>query len=89
MACWGRNNERQIAAVTPIYRGAPTDRMDLGGAVLKATGGLNHACALLEDQTVRCWGDNTFGKVSALAGSPVTSPMEPERTRCLASWQSG
>ena len=24
--------------------------------------GFDHACALLEDRTVRCWGDNTYGQ---------------------------
>jgi len=72
-SCWGRNSELQVTGQNPNYRGAPADRMDIG-PVQKIATGLNHACALLEDQSVHCWGDNTWGKVSALAGSPVSLP---------------
>jgi alpha-tubulin suppressor-like RCC1 family protein len=38
------------------------------GHVTAIAAGASHACALLEDQTVACWGDGFYGDL----GSPVT-----------------
>jgi hypothetical protein len=65
--CWGRNNHGQLGL------GDTTDRGDVGGgmggnlsAVQLGTGrsavalslGWGHSCALLDDASVKCWGEN-------------------------------
>jgi alpha-tubulin suppressor-like RCC1 family protein len=37
--------------------------VDLGGKATAISAGLDHTCALLEDQTIRCWGANDFGQL--------------------------
>ena len=37
--------------------------VSVGGSVVKLTAGAYHTCALLSDQTVRCWGRNADGQL--------------------------
>lgn len=62
--CWGDNDKGQLGigfafpSVTyPLFPAAVAK-----GATQLALGS-NHACALLDDGTVQCWGDNDFGTV--------------------------
>jgi len=86
--CWGSNLNGQLGngtttgGATPVETtltaanvsqcgafGAPCD------AATQVTGGGDHTCALLRDQTVDCWGQNTFGQVgNGTFAGPVTSP---------------
>ncbi len=65
MACWGYNGAGQLGNGAtlpfPSYESAPVE-VDLAG-VVEITTGDRHSCALLEDDTVRCWGSNLFGQV--------------------------
>ena len=60
--CWGRNLSGTLGYGDNRMRNAPTaTAINLGGnAVVIATEDL-HACALLEDGSVKCWGENLFG----------------------------
>lgn len=73
VACWGENMSGQLGrgdAVAswggaPEQMGAGIVKVDLGlGVVAKALSlGTNHSCALLSDDTVKCWGDNSHGQL--------------------------
>lgn len=73
VACWGENMSGQLGrgdAVTswggsPGQMGASLGRVNLGaGVIAKALSlGTNHSCALLSDDTVKCWGDNSHGQL--------------------------
>lgn len=43
------------ADISPIDLGGPVDHMDLSGA--------RHACAVLKDRSLRCWGRNADGRL--------------------------
>ncbi|MFO0740930.1 MAG: hypothetical protein U0270_33845 [Labilithrix sp.] len=64
--CWGNNSGALITppSSTPPTFSTPTE-VALGTAVkaTKVVLGDAHACALLEDQTVRCWGSNNRGRL--------------------------
>src|SRR5439155_483278 len=52
------------APLTGATRTSPTAVANFGTTLVKAiTAGDLHACALLADTTVKCWGDNTHGQI--------------------------
>lgn len=70
LVCWGQNNDGElgIGTTTPagLSQPLPDDHpsVDLGTgrtAVALTTGGYHHTCVLLDDQTVKCWGDYQRG----------------------------
>ncbi|WP_141578839.1 RCC1 domain-containing protein [Actinomadura sp. WMMA1423] len=76
--CWGDNGHGQLGLPqdlnnqiigddeTPLSAG----HVDLDGMkAVDVTAGRAHTCATLEDATLRCWGDNTYGATGL--GTPV------------------
>ena len=76
--CWGDNDNRQLGRggtnstddPTPAAVSLPLPAIDLGL-------GQNHSCAVLNDNTVRCWGDDDSGQLGdgtlgTDSGDPVT-----------------
>ncbi|MDA0855234.1 MAG: hypothetical protein O2900_04625, partial [Proteobacteria bacterium] len=70
--CWGRNDNGEIGSGTPIG-----DRLDItidnniyepeyvvgiDNAISISSGG-SHTCALLDDNTISCWGSSYFGQL--------------------------
>ena len=67
LKCWGKNNEGQLGLGDS---GRGTERtvpeaVSLGtGKTAKAlAAGELHICAILNDNSVKCWGENTYGKL--------------------------
>ena len=62
--CWGKNNNGQLGyGDTSNRRREPsTDSINLGnGKTAKQIAlGANHTCAILNDNSVKCWGSNSF-----------------------------
>ncbi|HEX2657032.1 MAG TPA: RCC1 repeat-containing protein, partial [Polyangia bacterium] len=71
--CWGDNQTGQLGAFLrgPAYGDGPGETGDAlatavqggGRAVTAIAAGRAHACALLDTDEVRCWGDNTHGQL--------------------------
>lgn len=70
--CWGYNGFGALGAGDTVQRGdepgelgdrLPTVGLGTGRAATRITAGYAHACALLDDGTVRCWGSNTAGQL--------------------------
>jgi cysteine-rich repeat protein len=70
--CWGYNGEGELGLGDTIQRGdGPNEMGDSMPAVNLGTGktasaiaaGLAHACALLNDDSVKCWGANERGQL--------------------------
>ena len=67
-ACWGRNNSGQIGDGSTSDRTSPTPVSGIDG-LTPATSAVsigvqgNSTCALLEDRSVKCWGDNAHGQL--------------------------
>ena len=77
--CWGRNLSGEAGTGAPSgYVLEPTPVAGLDGVTAVAAGA-RHTCALREDETVACWGDNGTGELglgftSDYEGTPTTAP---------------
>lgn len=74
--CWGYNNNGQLGdgSFSPTWSTTPVTVSGLGGAVSIAAGHA-HACALLANGTVNCWGDNSYGQLGNGPSNPSPSPV--------------
>ena len=61
--CWGRNNRRQLGDSTTTDSPIPVDVADLGSPARDLDSGGGHACAVLDDGNVKCWGWNSNGQL--------------------------
>ncbi len=90
--CWGENEWGQVGNGSVFDVGDTANEMGdalpavnfgpgRSPAYLMATGG--HSCALLDDQSTKCWGLNTWGQVGLTAGNDTPlSAVELERRSC-------
>jgi alpha-tubulin suppressor-like RCC1 family protein len=90
--CWGDNNWGQAGnggtdrvGNTPAEMGDGLPPVNFGAGrtptYLMATGG--HSCALLDDQSTKCWGLNTWGQVGLAAGNGMLlADTEAARRTC-------
>lgn len=63
VACWGRNDRGQLGIGTmDQWRPSPAPVLGLNG-VTRLVAGYAHFCALKNDGTVWCWGDNNNGQI--------------------------
>lgn len=66
--CWGNNSFGQLGQGNTDTIGDDEhpsfiDALDFGQKVTDAAGGLYHTCVLLEDGSVKCFGDNSKGQL--------------------------
>lgn len=68
--CWGNNDSGQLGLDNKMYHGAGPGTMgdslptvNLGEKAKHLAAGQLHTCAILESGNVKCWGDNTDGKL--------------------------
>jgi len=66
LKCWGRNSDGQLGYGNTTQQTAPpTTTVDLGvGRTVKALAlGGTHACAILDNDSIKCWGRNSYGQL--------------------------
>lgn len=80
--CWGDNTSGQLGVSgthgsTSGTMGTNLPAIDFGsGRTAKAiSAGRQHACAILDDNTVKCWGDNTYGQLGTGDTISVVYPV--------------
>ena len=65
MSCWGENGDGQLGVARDGTGGAPFLVAGVHHAVAITTG-YQHACALLADGAIECWGRNYAGQLGHL-----------------------
>jgi len=84
VACFGEDESNQLgtfvapAPTKPKPGAKPTSRLvtvkGIDGATVIALGG-RHGCAVVEDGSIRCWGDNSKGQLGDGTTSPRTESV--------------
>jgi len=77
MRCWGRDDYMQLGRIgwqgQNMYQ--PTNvSLTYGGgsaSALETSAYGNHACALMSDERIKCWGDSTYGQLGTSGGSSL------------------
>ncbi len=76
--CWGLNSNGQLGLGDPDNRGDNPDEMGqkldpvpLGHKAVQLTAGDAHTCALLDNGTIVCWGNNSNGQLGVNGTTPV------------------
>ena len=85
--CWGVNGRGDLGYGHTEHIGddeTPSEvgTVELGGAVSKLAHGFAHSCALLEDATVRCWGQGKYGRLGLGNTAGDTCLNEQQQYRC-------
>ncbi|MCX7556158.1 pre-peptidase C-terminal domain-containing protein [Xanthomonadaceae bacterium JHOS43] len=78
--CWGSNqygqlgNGERLSSGTNVDSYGPTAVSGLGSRVASVVTGAEHACALLIDGTVWCWGRNDAGQLARASSDDQRTP---------------
>ena len=82
--CWGLNSEGQLGVNNTTNYGttalsiANLTPVNLGDNVVKVTSAGNHTCAILLNESLKCWGGNNFGQLGygdTTARGSASNPM--------------
>jgi len=84
VSCWGYNGYGQLGDGTNTNRNTSTQTSSLGSGrtAVAITAGQYHTCAILDDGSVSCWGDNAEGQ---LGDGTITDRNTPTQTSSLGT----
>lgn len=78
--CWGRVSNRGAGEITSPRDGSlpPPTRVIGVDSAIQLSVGANHSCALLSNQTIKCWGNNGYGQIGngTVTSSELRIPVE-------------
>ena len=64
LSCWGKNNRGQLGDGTKMPHSVPASvSLPNGRTAISIAAGSKHTCAVLDDGSVSCWGDNGGGQL--------------------------
>ncbi len=78
VSCWGKGFSGQLGngATTSSTDPTPTTSFGAGKKALSVSLYSDHACALIDDGTVMCWGKNDYGKLGDGTTSQRNAPVQ-------------
>jgi alpha-tubulin suppressor-like RCC1 family protein len=74
--CWGTNWQGELGNGSTEAQDRAVDVMGLSSGVIGISLGYEHACALLENGTVKCWGANGNGQLGNGTNNPNNTPVD-------------
>jgi alpha-tubulin suppressor-like RCC1 family protein len=74
VSCWGHNADGELGVPASAALATPAEVVGLGGAATQVAVGQGYSCALLADQTIRCWGSNRRGQLGIGVTPTAASP---------------
>lgn len=73
--CWGQGDSGELGNGSVVSSNTPVDVSGLTNGVIAIGTGLDHSCAVLDSEQVKCWGNNTYGQLgngfAFFPGNPV------------------
>jgi len=73
MWCWGSDESGQLGLGTVgSQQSSPQQVLGLGAVATDLAAGYWHTCALLDDSTVWCWGDNEYAQLGVNGSQPAS-----------------
>jgi alpha-tubulin suppressor-like RCC1 family protein len=92
--CWGANSNGELGQGDTTTRGLDASTMGdllapvpLGQPAIAITAGVSHACAILADHSVKCWGANDGGQLGI--GSTAAIGDQPGELAALVAVDLG
>ena len=74
--CWGGNEFGQLGDGTQVDRLTLTEvGLDSGRMAISVSSGQRHTCAVLDDASLKCWGDNSYGQLGDGSTTQSSSPV--------------
>lgn len=61
--CWGYNGDGAVGDGTTVSRTVPTLVSSLGSSANEISAFFYHSCAVTNQGSLKCWGDNAFGQL--------------------------
>jgi alpha-tubulin suppressor-like RCC1 family protein len=76
--CWGDGSDGQLGNAQSGYGASSTSPVQVGSlsGVVELSAGRSTTCAVLDDGSLKCWGENGWGQVSPIMdGGPQSTPV--------------
>jgi alpha-tubulin suppressor-like RCC1 family protein len=73
--CWGVNGDGELGDGTTTNSNVPVTVKSLPGKLAQVAAGFGHACALLLDGSMECWGNNQYGQLGNGSTSNSSTPV--------------
>jgi alpha-tubulin suppressor-like RCC1 family protein len=80
LQCWGANGYGKLGNQSNENSALPVHVFGLSSGVRGISAGMNHTCALVDDNTMKCWGSNGSGQLGLGSGAN-NNYSEPETVR--------
>jgi alpha-tubulin suppressor-like RCC1 family protein len=76
VSCWGRGDNGQLGNGGTSDQTTPTltSSLGTGRSAVAISSGMLHTCALLDNGSVSCWGDNDLGQLGNGGTTPSSAP---------------
>jgi alpha-tubulin suppressor-like RCC1 family protein len=78
--CWGNNSSGELGIGSLVSQLTPVAVQGLKGKVTRLAAGGAHVCALMEDNTAQCWGQNNLGQIGDGTGGKGGTLSKPAPT---------